>query len=929
MSLPQIGLETVLKDAAFNTAMSSYLKNVDQMAKQTDLTAGSIGGRFLALGGVVTKFAAMTATAIAAVATGAVIGFGKAAWDAGQRFDGAYDAIAIATGAAGEELEGLSAAFDDVFKSVPVDDMDKAAGVLSLFDQRAGATDETLSGLTAQMLEAARITKGDAIPMTESFSRAMGDWGISADEASGAMDMFFRAGQESGVAMDSLMASVVQFGSPMRLMGFSLEEATALFGQFGAQGVNAELVMGSLRIAAGKFAKDGVPLQEGLRDTMAAIRDTTDESAALALGMEVFGARAGPDMTAAIREGRFEIDDLVATLSEADGAIMDTAAATMDWGEKVQVWRQRIQTGLKPIGLTMMDIAGKLADKFLPIFEQKIVPFLEEKVVPAFEAVAESIAMLLEGDVSGALSNLVGPETATKILEVAGAVQAFIDRVIAFVTEHAEAFRIALIAIGAVLAAAAIASAVAGIAGAIAALANPVTLVIAAVGLLAAAWTQDWGGIRTTLTAFWNDTLKPFIDQLVTWFQENVPQALAAVRDWFVTAWANIQEAVQTVWTALQAVWAALVNVFTVVIPGAATALWQGIQNALTAIGTAFTEAWNAILTFLQNVWDTIRVVVLTAIILVLQLLGTNLQEIKAGWDFMWSAIRDFAAGVWEAIKTTVTTVFNAVKSFIETTLATLRTNWETAWNLVSGIAKTVWDAIYAKVSAVAEAIRGYVEEKVNTLKTNWETAWGLIRDKAGEIWDAIKAKVEEILPAIIGVVTAKAAELKASFIDPIIAAKDAVVGMVGEWVQLGRDLIGGFVSGVVEKANSLVNAVKGAVGDAVQQAKNLLGIHSPSKIGAREIGAPFAAGIGVGFEEMMAKLTRVDLPRMMAQLTAPAMTRPAERLYAPASIAIPRGGNSTTVSNSYRFDLTAQYRYQDERSLTDDVRLLQMMAGA
>lgn len=55
-------------------------------------------------------------------------------------------------------------------------------------------------------------------------------------------------------------------------MGFSLEESAAMLGKWEKEGVNTELVIGSLRIAAGKFAKDNIPLRQGLLDTMAAIK---------------------------------------------------------------------------------------------------------------------------------------------------------------------------------------------------------------------------------------------------------------------------------------------------------------------------------------------------------------------------------------------------------------------------------------------------------------------------------------------------------------------------------------------------------------------------------------------------------------------------------------------------------------------------------
>jgi hypothetical protein len=72
-----------------------------------------------------------------------------------------------------------------------------------------------------------------------------------------------------------------------------------------------------------------------------------------------------------------------------------------------------------------------------------------------------------------------------------------ITGIIPFVTTHATAFKGALLAIGAVLAGAAIVGGILAIVGALSALINPITAIVVAVGLLGAAWASDFGGMRT------------------------------------------------------------------------------------------------------------------------------------------------------------------------------------------------------------------------------------------------------------------------------------------------------------------------------------------------------------------------------------------------------------------------------------------------
>ncbi len=67
----------------------------------------------------------------------------------------------------------------------------------------------------------------------------------------------------------------------------------------------------------------------------------------------------------------------------------------------------------------------------------------------------------------------------------------------------------------------------------------------AAVALLAKAWTEDWGGIATTLTAFWNDSIKPVLEMIHDWLRVHVPAAIAFLSAlWQEALWPAIEAVV-------------------------------------------------------------------------------------------------------------------------------------------------------------------------------------------------------------------------------------------------------------------------------------------------------------------------------------------------------------------------------------------------
>ena len=146
-------------------------------------------------------------------------------------------------------------------------------------------------------------------------TRLFGDWSIAAKDQSGALDMLFRATQQSGIGMGDLMQTVVEFGAPLRNMGFGFTDSIAMLAKWEREGVNTGTVLTGMKFALKTFAKEGLDPQNALPKYIEKIKAAKSATAAMAIGAEVFGLRAGPDMVAAIREGRFEYSDFAKAIA--------------------------------------------------------------------------------------------------------------------------------------------------------------------------------------------------------------------------------------------------------------------------------------------------------------------------------------------------------------------------------------------------------------------------------------------------------------------------------------------------------------------------------------------------------------------------------------------------------------------------------------
>jgi len=264
------------------------------------------------------KLAAQLGTGIGLAAIGA------AATAAAHKFDTAFAQIARSTGATGEKLEGLSKSFVEVYKSTSAS-AESVTTALSNIATRTGATGKALEELTLQMIRLAKTQKEDVGALTPLVTRVFGDWSIATYDQAGALKYLQAVSQQAGTSVSRLSETVVYAGAPLRMLGYDFETATALIGKFEKEGVNTELVLGGMKAALQKFAKEGVKDVNAEWDKFVA--GVKNGSVTLSDALKLVGAKRGPDLYRAIVEGRFEVEKMTASakeLADKGGASIET-----------------------------------------------------------------------------------------------------------------------------------------------------------------------------------------------------------------------------------------------------------------------------------------------------------------------------------------------------------------------------------------------------------------------------------------------------------------------------------------------------------------------------------------------------------------------------------------------------------------------------
>jgi TP901 family phage tail tape measure protein len=321
----------------------------------------------------------------------AVAGIGKALFDIGKKFDDATDQIRVGTGATGKRLAGLKEDLKGAYATVP-NDLSEVATAVTKLNQRLHLSGKPLQDLARQELNLSRITKTDLGENIDATSRLFGDWGAQIKSPSDAMDRLFRLTQKTGAPLSDLSQLMVQFGSPLRQLGFDFDNAAAMFGKFEAEGVNLQTIMPGFRFAlknlsaptgeaADMMSKLGISTKEpaqALREIFADIKKAPTDLRANAIAFAIFGRRAGPDMAAAIREGRFSVQDLLNTMRGGHDTINQAAKDTNDFSENWEIFKHQLEVAVEPVATRFFNTVNRGMSRLVEIMGDPKLDFGEK-----------------------------------------------------------------------------------------------------------------------------------------------------------------------------------------------------------------------------------------------------------------------------------------------------------------------------------------------------------------------------------------------------------------------------------------------------------------------------------------------------------------------------------------------------------------------
>lgn len=359
------------------------------------------------------------------------------------------------------------------------------------------------------------------------------------------------------------------------------------------------------------------------------------------------------------------------------------------------------------------------------------------------------------------------------------------------------------------------------LAAAIAAINWPVTLTIAAIGLLVGAviyaynnfeWFRNgvnavWDWIKGVIAGFvdwWTQVAWPailnglqWIGDKFVWLYQNVvlpvwgwitgvisgfvtwltgtaipwvSGALQTLGGWF--SWLN-DTIIQPVWYAIRVAIAATVAVIMTIFQGLAWVVMNVLappfvwlwNNVISPVFTWITEKISQFFAWFRDVAVPAIGLALDGLKLAFQWLW---DKVSAVFDWVWSKIQSFAS--WFAV---------TIVPYVQGALAVLKLAFQWLWDKISAVFTWSWDKIQAFANWFNQTILPYIRDGLDVLKQAFQWLW----EKVSAVWSWISDKISRAWNWIRDAVLAPAIGWLKNVLGPAWDWLSDKVGRVWDWI--------------------------------------------------------------------------------------------------------------------------------------------------
>lgn len=321
--------------------------------------------------------------------------------------------------------------------------------------------------------------------------------------------------------------------------------------------------------------------------------------------------------------------------------------------------------------------------------------------------------------------------------------------------------------------------------------------------------------------------------------------AIAALVAIFATLYATNQDfanAVNGAWAQIQAAFTA-------------------IQPSLQALGEQFMALGEAIMPALTQIGTLILDLATTLIGALAPVIQQIVEAVTAAMPTITAAIQ-FVANVLAVIIGVVVQVVSAFVSFGQTLVSAAQSAADFVANVgsfLSGLPGVIWGFLAGALGNVANFVGQMASNAASAGSQFLGNIGGALGGLAGRVGGFLGSAIGQAA-SFVGQMASKASQAGQQFMSNIVSTLSGIPGRVA---SIGGQIVNGIANGIRGAAGAVVSALGGVVNQAVEHAKSMLGIHSPSRVMRDLIGKNIARGVAVGIEDETA--TAVSAVRAMS----------------------------------------------------------------
>ena len=245
-------------------------------------------------------------------------------------------------------------------------------------------------------------------------------------------------------------------------------------------------------------------------------------------------------------------------------------------------------------------------------------------------------------------------------------------------------------------------------------------------------------------------------------------------------------------------------------------------------------------------------------------ILEAGIELLVALGEGLLDALPDLLKKVPEIIDALCSTIVKLVPEIIEAGVTLLTALTED----LPYIIECICDAIPVIINAIVSNIEVLVPALVNAgvmlltaLVKNLPLILATILLAVSQILSSILASLSEAIPrlisagyslltAIVGKIGEAAAWIGNKVKTIVTAIKTAITSKIEEFKNIGKDIVKGLWNGISDMTDWIKGKITGFAGSITSGVKDALGIHSPSKVMAEEVGKWIPEGIAVGIDK-------------------------------------------------------------------------------